>query len=94
MATTYKQDLVENLVKAGYAPKNAAKAVNDVFDAIQKNLKKGNTVCITGFGKFYVNSVKKHKIMGINGKPMEIPKHKVVRFTAGEELKKNITKKK
>ena len=95
MATVFKKDLIADLVKTnGYTPDQAAKAVNAVFGSVEKSLKKGNTVCVTGFGKFYTNSVKKHKIMSIEGKLMEVPKHKVVRFTAGEVLKKNVIKKK
>ena len=95
MATVYKKDLIVDLVKTNnYTPDQAAKMINDVFSSIQKNLKKGNTVSVTGFGKFYVNSVKKHRVKSISGDLIDIPKHKVVRFTAGEVLKQNIVKKK
>jgi DNA-binding protein HU-beta len=87
-----KGDLVEKI--AGGADITKAKAemaFNAFWDAIKASLKKGNKVTIVGMGTFSVS--KRKARTGRNpqtGAEIKIPARKVVKFTAGSELKKAV----
>ena len=83
-----KQDLVSEVANVGITKKQAAVAVNAVFDAIKDSLAAGDKVSLVGFGSF---SVKKRAAReGRNprtGKPLKIPAKKVPVFKPGKALR-------
>ena len=89
MATMNKTQVVEAVAEAtGLTKKDAGAAVEAVLATITANLKKGNTVQITGFGSFVV--VKQKARMGINPQTKEkikIAATKVPKFRAGKGYK-------
>ncbi|MGI6423196.1 MAG: HU family DNA-binding protein [Candidatus Dojkabacteria bacterium] len=84
-----KRDLVERVAKsAGLTKKQAAEAVDALFDTITKSLKAGDPVLLTGFGKFEVRE--RAARVGINPKTLEkikLPATRVPAFKAGKALK-------
>lgn len=83
-----KQDLVNEVAEVGITKKQAADAVNAIFDTIKDALAKGEKVSLVGFGSF---SVKKREAReGRNprtGEPLEIAAKTVPVFKAGKALK-------
>ncbi|MGM8365337.1 HU family DNA-binding protein [Virgibacillus sp. W0181] len=84
-----KTDLVNEVAeKSELSKKDAAKAVDAVFDSVMDSLKKGEKVQIIGFGNFEVRDRSARK--GRNpqtGEEIEIPASKVPAFKAGKALK-------
>ena len=83
-----KGDLINELVKVAGTKKEAEAAINTIFGAITKALKKGNKVTLIGFGTFSVTKRAARK--GRNpqtGKEMKIAARKVPKFTPGKGLK-------
>jgi nucleoid DNA-binding protein len=83
-----KGDLINEVAKATCTKAEAVKAVDAVFNAVKKTLKKGNKVTLVGFGTFSV--VKRSARTGRNpqtGKAIKIAAKKVPKFTAGKALK-------
>lgn len=83
-----KQDLVNEVAEVGITKKQAADAVNAIFDTIKDALAKGEKVSLVGFGSF---SVKKREAReGRNprtGEPLKIAAKTVPIFKAGKALK-------
>ena len=83
-----KGDLIRELAKVVGTKKEAEAAVNTIFGAITKALKKGNKVTLIGFGTFSVTKRAARK--GRNpqtGKEIKLPAKKVPKFTPGKGLK-------
>ena len=83
-----KADLIKEVEKVTSTKKEAAAAVDAVFEAITKSLKKGADVTIVGFGTFKV--AKRAARKGHNpqtGEAIKIKAKKVPKFTAGKGLK-------
>lgn len=84
-----KKDLVDRIaMDAGLTKKQAAAAVDSMLDSITKALKSGDTILLTGFGKFEVRT--RAARTGINPKTLEkinLPASKVPAFKAGKALK-------
>lgn len=83
-----KAELIDEVAKVTCSKKEAAEAVNATFAAIQKALKKGDTVTLVGFGTFGVSKRKARK--GRNpqtGEAIKIAAKKVPVFKAGKGLK-------
>lgn len=84
-----KKDLVDRIaMDAGLTKKQAAAAVDSMLDSITGALKSGDTVLLTGFGKFEVRT--RAARTGINPKTLEkinLPASKVPAFKAGKALK-------
>jgi nucleoid DNA-binding protein len=83
-----KGDLVAEVAKVVATKKEAAAAVDCVFSAIAKTLKKGSSVTLVGFGTFKVDKRKARK--GRNpqtGEELKIKAKKVPKFVAGKALK-------
>lgn len=84
-----KKDLVDRVSKAAdITKKEAALAVDSVFESIIYSLKNGDPVLLTGFGKFEVR--KRGARVGINPKTLEkiqLPATQVPAFKAGKALK-------
>jgi integration host factor subunit alpha len=87
MAMT-KSEIIDNIRdKVGMAKKECASAVETTFDIIKEELGKGNTVKISGFGKWTVKSKKERK--GRNpqtGESMAIKARRVVTFKSSKIL--------
>jgi DNA-binding protein HU-beta len=84
-----KNDLIAEVADdTGLSKSDAARAVDAVFDAITKALKKNNEVRLVGFGTFSV--AKRAKSKGRNprtGEEIQIPASKLPKFKAGKGLK-------
>lgn len=87
-----KTELIQKIADGANGSKSEAQRFFEAFeDVVTSELKKGNDVQITGFGKFYVQ--KRAAREGVNPqtqKKMKIPASKVPKFTAGNALKDSI----
>ncbi len=83
-----KAELINEVAKVTCSKKEADDAISATFAAIQKALKKGDTVTLVGFGTFKVSKRKARK--GRNpqtGKEIKIAAKKVPVFKAGKGFK-------
>jgi nucleoid DNA-binding protein len=84
-----KTELVEAIAKdAGLSRAEAGRAVESLVTTVEKTLKKGDEVAITGFGKFSV--AKRGARTGRNpqtGATIKIKASKTPKFSAGATLK-------
>lgn len=91
-----KQNLVDAIVKEVDIKKvDAEKALKATLGAISKELKKGGTVTLIGFGTFSVLKRKARK--GKNprtGEALKIPARKVPKFKPGKNLRELVAGKK
>ena len=87
-----KTDLVAYVAeKAELTKKEASKAVDAVFEAIERSLKRGEKVQLIGFGNFEVRERAARK--GRNpqtGEEIEIAASKLPAFSAGKALKESV----
>ena len=87
-----KTELVQEIADKANASKSEAQKFFDAFtNVVESELKKGNQVQITGFGKFYVQE--RDARQGINPQTKQrinIAASKVPKFTAGNALKDSI----
>ena len=86
-----KQDLIDAVAEGGMTKKQAAEAVNAVFDSIKGALAKGEKVSLVGFGSFTVK--KRAAREGRNprtGKSLKIKAKTVPVFKAGKALKDSV----
>ncbi len=84
-----KTQLIEKIADEANASKSDAQKFFDAFtNVVQSELKAGNQIQVTGFGKFYVQE--RAARQGINPQTKQrinIPASKVPKFTAGNALK-------
>jgi nucleoid DNA-binding protein len=83
-----KAQLIEEVAKVTCTKKEAASALDAILAAIQKSLKKGDSVTLVGFGTFAISKRKARK--GRNpqtGAVIKIAAKKVPVFKAGKALK-------
>jgi nucleoid DNA-binding protein len=83
-----KGDLVNEVAKVVSTKKDAQAAVDSIFSAITKALKKKDSVALVGFGTFKVG--KRKARTGRNpqtGEAIRIKAKNVPKFTAGKALK-------
>ncbi|OGJ54565.1 DNA-binding protein HU [Candidatus Peribacteria bacterium RIFCSPHIGHO2_02_FULL_49_16] len=85
-----KQDLIAIIADAsGITKRSASSALDALTSTVMKELKRGNTVTITGFGTFRVS--KRQARTGVNprnpSQKISIPSMKVPSFKAGKTLK-------
>ena len=84
-----KTEFVEAIAKeSGLSNADARKAIDAVITTVEKTLKKGDEVALTGFGKFSVS--KRAARTGRNpqtGEAVKIKASKAPKFTAGAGLK-------
>lgn len=65
-----------------------------VFSAIADELRKGNSVTIRGFGRFYTYTRQARSIrLPKRGKRVRVPKKRYPRFTSSETLKREVNAK-
>ena len=87
-----KQDLVAHLAtKAGISKKQAGTALESFMGAVMSELKKGNSITLTGFGVFKVS--KRAARVGVNPRTrakINIPATKVPSFKAGKKLRESV----
>ncbi len=88
-STVTKADIIEKVYeRIGFSKKEASDLVEKAFDAIKEELRKGEKVKISGFGKFVVKS-KKDRV-GRNprtGEEMVITARRVITFKVSQVLK-------
>jgi DNA-binding protein HU-beta len=80
---------------SGLTKTDSARAIDSFVTTVNKTLKKGDEVAITGFGKFSV--IKRSARAGVNprtGEKVRIKASKAPKFTAGATLKQNVSGKK
>jgi DNA-binding protein HU-beta len=87
-----KKDLVNAIAdKTGLTKKASREALEAILEAITEALETGDSVLLTGFGKFEVRE--RAARAGINPKTMEkiqLPATKVPAFKAGKNLKEAV----
>ena len=87
-----KTELIQQIADEANASTSEAQRFFDAFTGVvESELKKGNDVQITGFGKFYVQ--RREAREGINPQTKQkinIPASRVPKFTAGNALKDSI----
>ena len=85
-----KKDVLIDKVKEIGLTKNEAKKVVDVFfDLIAGELKKGNTIKLAGFGKFFVKSRKERKSKNPKtGAEIRTPAKNTVSMKFSDDFKK------
>jgi DNA-binding protein HU-beta len=84
-----KQDLITKVAKdTGSSKAGAAAALESIIEGITRSLKKGDPVAFVGFGTFKTAQRKARTARNPQtGATIQIPKRRVVRFTAGKALK-------
>ncbi len=83
-----KAELINEVAKVVSVKKEAAAAVDAVFGAIKKALKKGDKVAIAGFGTFGVAKRAARKARNPQtGAMIKVKAKKVPKFTAGKAFK-------
>jgi DNA-binding protein HU-beta len=96
MHSMNKTELVDAIaVDTGFTRADAQRALDSYVLIVNKTLKKGGEVAITGFGKFSV--VKRSARVGVNprtGEKVKIKASKAPKFTAGAGLKHAVNPKK
>ena len=84
-----KTELIEHIAhNADLSKAQAGRAVDCIVDAVRKQLKKGNSVQLVGFGTF--SATKRAARNGRNprtGEAVKIAARKVPKFTPGKALK-------
>ena len=84
-----RKELVDAIAReTGLPRKNAELAVRTFVDIVSEELRKGESVQLSGFGSFEVSERAAHA--GINpqtGEPMEIHSSRTPKFKAGKALK-------
>lgn len=88
--TMSKQDLINTIADAAGITKRAAADALDAFiSTVTKELKRGNSVTVTGFGTFRIS--KRQARTGVNPRnptqKISIPAMKVPSFKSGKTLK-------
>ncbi|MBA4116473.1 MAG: HU family DNA-binding protein [Rubrobacter sp.] len=87
-----KTELIKEIAEKADGSQSEAQRFFEAFEEVVKDeLKKGEDIQITGFGKFYVQERAARE--GVNPQTkekMKIPASKVPKFTAGNALKDSI----
>jgi integration host factor subunit alpha len=87
--TVTKADLVDAVhQRVGFSKKESLELVERVFETIKRTLSSGETVKLTGFGRFEVR--RKNERRGRNPETEEdltIPAHNVIAFKPSQHLK-------
>jgi len=87
-----RQELIDRVAQAAKMPRpEAARAIDAALETIEEALREGESVQLTGFGKFHVAQYTGRA--GVNprtGERIEVPTTAVPRFTAGVRLKQAV----
>jgi DNA-binding protein HU-beta len=91
-ANMNKSELITKVSEdTAFSKKDIARVLSAVTSIIEKELKAGNKVSITGFGAYWVS--KRPSRSGINPATKEritLPEVRIPRFKPGKQLKENI----
>ena len=92
MSTT-KADIIEAVYSnlSGFTKSETAEVVDAVFDVVKTKLEDGETIKVSGFGKWVVNE--KNERIGRNpktGEQITIAARRVVSFKPSQVLKKGL----
>ncbi len=88
-----KSQLIDIVAKKAHLTKKAAKdSVEALFEEMNRALKKGEKVVVSGFGTFYVSKVSDKEVVpfGKEDNRQTIKAHNVVNFRVGKPLKKQV----
>lgn len=88
-----KSQLIAVVAKKAHLTKKAAEeSIDALLEEMTRSLKKGDKVVLSGFGTFYVSSVKDKQVVpfGDEKKRQTIKGHRVVNFRVGKPLKKAV----
>jgi DNA-binding protein HU-beta len=90
-----KGDIIDAMAAAaGVSKVQANNAINGLLQNVTAALKKGERVTLVGFGTFaVVNRKARAGRNPQNGAPLKIAARRVVKFTAGAELKAAVNRK-
>lgn len=87
-----KSELITALSEeTAFSKKDIARVLGAITSIIERELKKGDKVSITGFGTYWVS--KRPSRIGINPATKEritLPEVKIPRFKPGKQLKENV----
>jgi len=85
-----KTELVEAIAKeSGLTNADARKSVEAFISTVEKTLKKGDEIALTGFGKFSVaNRSARQGVNPQTGEKIQIAASKAPKFSAGADFKK------
>jgi DNA-binding protein HU-beta len=87
-----KSELINSLSEeTAFSKKDVSRVLDTLIRIIERSLKKGEKVSITGFGSFWVSRRPARK--GINPatkKRIDLPEVHVARFKAGKNLRENV----
>jgi DNA-binding protein HU-beta len=84
-----KQEIISKIAQdTGISKARAAAAVESFIEGITKSLRKGQPITFVGFGTFKTAQRKARTARNPQtGAAIKIPKRRVVRFSAGKNLK-------
>ena len=87
--TLTKAHIMEELfAKSSFTKKQSAQIIDTLFELIKQSLQNGETVLISGFGRFSVKEKHQRNSRNPNtGEPMILPPRKVVTFKCSDVLR-------
>lgn len=92
--TLTKADIVEGIHnQVGFSKKDASEIVEKVFEAVKKSLERGESVKLSGFGKFEVRQKRERR--GRNpqtGEEIKITARKVLSFSPSQLLRQALAR--
>ncbi len=84
----------EFIAEVSHASGVPAKVVTEVYDAaievLLGNVRRGNSVTLTGFGKFYAQRHRGHRVQFANGGGKTIGDYSVLKFSATRATNKSL----
>ena len=88
MISYNKKNLCEALMDEGFTKQEALKAIDRLVADVRKQLAKGNSIQVRGFGTLSVVVRKAKKARDIYHKTIvEVPEHRDVKFTPSKDIK-------
>ena len=92
MAVVRKEQIIREISIEEFLQINQTEEIIEAFlRKITKNLADGNSVVLTGFGKFETYEMQERR-SNLNGKEIIIPKRIYPKFTPGSALKREVVK--
>lgn len=95
-STFHKKDIIDKVAEKtdNVTKKDVIAVCNNFLKTVRDQIVEGNTITLTGFGKFYSAISRRQTGRDINqGKPITFPKRRVVHFKASTTLRKDVKKK-
>lgn len=89
-----RKELIEEISnKTGVSKDSVKKMLTALTETVAVKLGEGQTVCITGFGTFYVSEQAEHISKDVNtGLRRKIPKVTVLRYRYAKHFKEKVNK--